>query len=83
MRGIPPAGTEVLQGRSFARVWYDYLLGLSMPSVTTLKSYTVFELPSNPPDAQMAFCSNEVGGAVPVFSFGGQWLRVTDRAVAS
>jgi hypothetical protein len=31
----------------------------------------------------MAFCTNESGGAVPVFSDGTDWRRVTDRAVVS
>ncbi len=31
----------------------------------------------------MAFCTDESGGAVPVFSDGSDWRRVTDRAVAS
>lgn len=31
----------------------------------------------------MAYCSNEAGGAVPVFSDGTSWRRVTDRAVVS
>ena len=31
----------------------------------------------------MAFCTNETGGAVPVFSDGTDWRRCTDRAVVS
>jgi hypothetical protein len=31
----------------------------------------------------MWFCTNETGGAVPLFSDGTDWRRVTDRAVAS
>lgn len=31
----------------------------------------------------MAFCTDESGGAVPVFSDGSDWRRVTDRAVVS
>lgn len=31
----------------------------------------------------MAFCTDESGGAVPVFSDGTDWRRVTDRAVVS
>ena len=49
----------------------------------SLKAYTVADLPADPADGLMVFCTDDVGGAVPVFSFGGQWLRVTDRAVAS
>jgi hypothetical protein len=34
-------------------------------------------------DGRMFLCTNETGGAVPVFSTAGAWRRVTDRAVAS
>jgi len=37
----------------------------------------------DPDGAKMFYCTNESGGAVPVFSDGSQWRRVTDRAVAS
>lgn len=33
--------------------------------------------------ARLAFCSNASGGAVPVYSNGTQWLRVTDGTVIS
>lgn len=47
-----------------------------------LKSYTVAGLPTGAA-GDMAYCSDETGGAVPVFSDGTNWRRVTDRAVAS
>jgi hypothetical protein len=31
----------------------------------------------------VAFCTNETGGAVPVFYDGANWRRITDRAVIS
>lgn len=33
--------------------------------------------------ARLAFCSNASGGAVPVYSNGTQWLRVTDGSVVT
>lgn len=33
--------------------------------------------------ARLAFCSNASGGAVPVYSNGTQWLRVTDGTVVT
>ncbi len=50
-----------------------------------LPSYTVAGLP-NPTTAAAgaeAFCTNETGGAVPVFSDGTNWRRVTDRTIAA
>lgn len=49
-----------------------------------LTSYTVAKLP----DATkfvggMIYVSNESGGAVPAFSDGTNWRRVTDRAIVS
>lgn len=48
-----------------------------------LPSYTVAGLPTNVSAGAMAYCTNETGGAVPVFYDGSDWRRVTDRAVAS
>jgi hypothetical protein len=48
------------------------------------KSYTVANLPTSGIGAgAMAYCTDETGGAVPVFYDGSNWRRVTDRAVAS
>ena len=48
-----------------------------------LASYTVAGLPTNVDAGAMAYCTDETGGAVPVFYDGSDWRRVTDRAVAS
>jgi hypothetical protein len=50
-----------------------------------LNSYTVAQLPTgkNVTAGTVVFCSNETGGAVPVFHDGTNWRRVTDRAIAS
>lgn len=56
--------------------------GDTMP--VALTSYTVGGgLPSASPAGQMIFVSDESGGAVPAFSDGTDWRRVTDRAVVS
>ena len=48
-----------------------------------LPSYTVAGVPSASPAGKMAYISNESGGAVPAFSDGTNWRRVTDRAIIS
>jgi len=49
-----------------------------------LKSYTVADLPTaGIGSGAMAYCTNDAGGAVPVFYDGSAWRRVTDRTVAS
>lgn len=48
-----------------------------------LPSYTVATLPSATAAAGMIFVSDETGGAVPAFSDGTNWRRVTDRAIVS
>ena len=49
-----------------------------------LQPYTVATLPDATLQAGMtAYCSDETGGAVIVFSDGTNWRRSTDRAVAS
>jgi hypothetical protein len=49
-------------------------------------SFTVASLLAGTPSPAtpaVAFCSNESGGAVLVFSDGTNWRRVTDRAIVS
>lgn len=50
-----------------------------------LPPYTLANLPSavTVGAGAQAFCTNEAGGAVPVFSDGVNWRRVTDRAIAA
>ncbi|MEL6737034.1 MAG: hypothetical protein AAFO98_14415, partial [Pseudomonadota bacterium] len=49
------------------------------------KSYTVATLPAaaDVGAGSQAFCTDEAGGAVPVFSDGLAWRRCTDREVVS
>ena len=69
--------------------WYRLLKGIVDQSngrrgPQRLKSYTVADLPSAADNAEaMVFVKNESGGAVPAFSDGSNWRRVTDRAVVS
>jgi hypothetical protein len=59
--------------------------GILTPSFLLLPSKTVLELSSLTPSpaGQFVYCSNESGGAVPAFSDGTNWRRVTDRAIVS
>jgi hypothetical protein len=52
-------------------------------SPTTLASFTVGTLPAVSPAAQMIYVSDESGGAVPAFSDGTDWRRVTDRQIVT
>lgn len=52
--------------------------------IPVLKSFTVAGVPSAATYARgLIYVSNETGGAVPAFSDGANWRRVTDRAVVS
>lgn len=48
-----------------------------------MRSATVATLPSASPAGQWIYVSDETGGAIPCFSDGTNWRRVTDRAIAS
>lgn len=49
-----------------------------------LPSHTVTTLPDATDfTGSMIYVSNETGGAVPAFSDGTNWRRVTDRAIVS
>ena len=57
--------------------------GVFYPNQLVLPSVTVSTLPSATIPAQMIYVSNESGGAVPAFSDGTNWRRVTDRAIVT
>lgn len=52
-------------------------------SVHRLPIYAKADLPVATPAGQLLYVSDDVGGAVPAFSDGTNWRRVTDRAVIS
>jgi hypothetical protein len=49
----------------------------------TLPSYTVAKMPTDGRAGQMIYVTDAAGGAVPAFSDGTAWRRVTDRAVVT
>lgn len=56
----------------------------AMTGPMVLVSYTVATLPSAATYVRgVVYVSDETGGAVPAFSDGTNWRRVTDRAVVS
>jgi hypothetical protein len=55
--------------------------GVFYPNQLVFPSYTVAGVPGAAPAGQMIYVSNESGGAVPAFSDGTNWRRVTDRAI--
>jgi len=48
-----------------------------------LESFTVVGLPAATTGEQIVYVSNESGGAVPAFSDGTNWRRVTDRVIVT
>lgn len=67
------------------RLWMQFfttLLSLSEPA--ELRSYVVASVPAAASYLGcMIYVSNESGGAIPAFSDGVNWRRVTDRAIIS
>jgi hypothetical protein len=57
--------------------------GLIYPDQFVLPSYTTSTLPSASIAGSMIYVTNDSGGAVPAFSDGTNWRRVTDRAIVS
>ena len=57
--------------------------GLIYPNQFVLPSFTTTSLPSASVAGAMIYVTNESGGAVPAFSDGTNWRRVTDRAIVS
>jgi hypothetical protein len=59
--------------------WFDFVRILMHRAPT----YTVAQLPSRAEAGDMAFVSDETGGAVLAFYDGTNWRRCTDRNVVS
>ena len=73
------AGATAAEG---LRVKSDKSTAFAGPA--TLKSYTVVGVPTaSSYTGAMIYVSNEAGGAIPAFSDGTNWRRVTDRAIIS
>lgn len=70
-----------------AAPWFDKFfqsLERALGAVEAMPEYTVATVPdaANAPRSWI-YVSDEAGGAVPAFSDGTDWRRVTDRAVIS
>lgn len=62
---------------------FDVQGAISASTRFDLPSYTVATLPAAGAAGGLIFVTDETGGAVPTFSDGTDWRRVTDRAVVS
>jgi len=73
--------TEIFQ--FFLDEIQDLLNANLLGDQVTLSSYTVATLPAVTTFPGLIFVSDETGGAVPAFSDGLVWRRITDRAIVS
>jgi hypothetical protein len=72
------AQVTTLGFKATANTW---TLAQTFSAPPIVPSYTVAGVPSASPAGQLAYISNETGGAVLAFSDATNWRRVTDRAV--
>jgi len=88
---VPEHGETIVQGGIASpsmQLFFDELLlkinGLLLGAALTLPSYTVLTVPDATIwGASMIYVTDETGGAIPAFSDGTNWRRVTDRTVVS
>ena len=85
---MPSRQTWAQWAFQFIRVIQPRLAQIEATSVRQEQVYrmriaTVGTLPSAAPAGQWIYVSDETGGAIPCFSDGTNWRRVTDRAIAS
>jgi hypothetical protein len=73
--------SELVQGQSDLGSFF--IVGLVYPDQFVLPTFSAAALPSVNPAGQMIFVPDDQGGAVPAFSDGTAWRRVTDRTVVS
>lgn len=76
-----------LQGGQLAEYYHltaaQHALVAALATAVGLPSYTVGTLPSAAGSPKLIYVSDESGGAVPAFSDGTNWRRVTDRNVVT
>jgi hypothetical protein len=79
------AGVVTVEGQTVPtlNLAHTWTLAQTFSAPPVVPSYTVAGVPSASPAAQIAYISNETGGAVLAFSDGTNWRRVTDRAIVS
>lgn len=88
LNAAPIQNPLVSQGGAIAPVWVrfftDIYNALNNTQPQPLPSYTVTTLPSAASfTGYLIYVSNESGGAIPAFSDGTNWRRVSDRAIVS
>ncbi len=96
---VPGTGNQVVRmtNNGSAAAWVDLVAGTNITltqnaaniavssgdSTFQLGSHNAGSLPSASPAGQLIYVPDESGGAVPAFSDGSDWRRVTDRAVVT
>lgn len=81
-----PTGTQFdsLEYATFFQRLTEAINTIFQNGLPRLPSHTVASVPSASANPRaMIYVSDETGGAVPAFSDGTNWRRVTDRAVIS
>jgi hypothetical protein len=78
--GVITVEAQTVPTLNLAHTW---TLAQTFSAPPVVPSYAVAGVPSASPAAQIAYISNETGGAVLAFSDGTNWRRVTDRAIVS
>jgi hypothetical protein len=73
--------TALVEGQSDLGSFF--VVGLVYPDQFVLPTFSASALPSVNPAGQMIFVPDDQNGAVPAFSDGTVWRRVTDRTVVS
>jgi len=77
------SSAQLLIGNSAGNLAFGSTGACAFSKAIGLASYTVAGVPAATTAGQIIYVSNESGGAVPAFSDGTNWRRVTDRAIVS
>lgn len=76
--------TYLAPGTGLERKKYDQSIRQQLTRALVMTEYTVATVPDAAElPRQWIYVSDEAGGAVPAFSDGTNWRRVTDRAIIS
>lgn len=81
-----PRPDEILQeGGLLARVWFRWVLAVTarLNGPPQLPEYTVAGMPGAGGARKLIWVSDAGGGAIPAYSDGTNWRRITDGTVIS
>ena len=82
---LPHQDEPVAADKPMARRWFETMdrLFRAVNGPLPARALALADLPTNPPDGWLAYCTDAGGGGVPVYARGGVWRRFDTNGVVT